>query len=227
MNNLNTNGENLKSNVPNNSITSNQGEKKKSIDLATTTVSAFQYSMQTENPKQISVKEYLEAIKSADENRLLFERVGKLIDKSALDEFKRKQIPGITLSVSCNHKRQGGLDDKIISYSKLIQIDLDNIEPTEFDNLRYKIENDPYTVFSFRSISGNGLKVAFIIDPNRHLESFQSIERYFEDNFEFVIDTKVKDLFRLCFVSFDPDIYVNEYATPFILEPINENYNLF
>lgn len=64
---------------------------------------------------------------------------------------------------------------------------------------------------------GKDLKAAVWIDPKRHLESFQALERYFKTRYQVTIDKSVKDVSRLCFYSYDPDAYFNPNAKPFLV----------
>src|SRR5690606_2611442 len=47
------------------------------------------------------------------------------------------------------------------------------------------------------------------ISGKKHLESFHSLAQFFDDNFEIKPDKGVNDSTRACFVSWDPDAYLN------------------
>lgn len=211
-------GGNQKSNDTFNTNSTNLVKKEKTIDLANTYVSLFDNTYQTENPKQITLKTFLDDIKSSEINKTLFEKASKLRDKGLLTDFKRSQLFAITLSIACKNRKKGSFAEKVISYSDSIQIDLDNIPPDKVEETKKVISNDKHTLFCFNSISGRGLKVAFLIDHSRHKESFNAIEEYFRTKYNITIDLSTSDIARLCFSSFDPDIYINEYAEPFLLD---------
>ena len=66
----------------------------------------------------------------------------------------------------------------------------------------------------FVSPSGEGLKLGVSIDGGRHERSFEAAREYFKTTYGLEIDEKVKDRQRLCFVSYDPEAWTNEAATP-------------
>jgi hypothetical protein len=71
-------------------------------------------------------------------------------------------------------------------------------------------------------------------DPAKHLPSFCAVEKLLCDATGIQIDQSGKDIARLCFVSYDPDLYYNEYATELELlpepekpqRPVNANFDL-
>lgn len=200
--------------VANNSISTNQNQREKTIDFAKLKVALFETTFQITKPKHPFLDEILRDIES-DKYKNLFENVA---NSDIKDFIKRNKTHCCTLSVDCNHRKAGYSEDKIISYTNLIQIDIDKIPFDKFEEVRKLLINDKHTAFCFRSISGNGLKAAFIVDHKRHKESFEAIEKYFKTEYNLEIDPSVKDLFRLCFISYDPNIYIDEYAEPFLLD---------
>jgi twinkle protein len=76
---------------------------------------------------------------------------------------------------------------------------------------------DPYTFAAFISPSGDGLKVLFKIpeDKQAHAEHYLGIVDYCKEKGYPDLDTTSKNLSRVCFVSFDPDIYVNKESEIF------------
>jgi len=62
------------------------------------------------------------------------------------------------------------------------------------------------------------IKAGFSIEPDhkKHTANFEHIENYFKDKYNVNIDSSAKDIFRLCFVSDDPDLYINSKPKRFI-----------
>jgi hypothetical protein len=58
----------------------------------------------------------------------------------------------------------------LIKHSRLICIDLDNLG-AEIYWIRETLNKDPLTIMSFISPSGTGLKVIYLIDPEKHSQS--------------------------------------------------------
>jgi hypothetical protein len=95
--------------------------------------------------------------------------------------------------------------DNVLRHSGLLCLDIDKLEQHDIEDLWNKITSDPYTFFAFISPSGNGIKVVIQIDPdiNKHLAFFQSLQKYYLDQFGVTIDPSGKDVSRLCFVCHD------------------------
>jgi putative DNA primase/helicase len=70
------------------------------------------------------------------------------------------------------------------------------------------------------SPSGDGLKVFFnvINDSARHEDSFRAIQRFVRDWTGFEIDEKCKDPARICFFTYDPELWVRSEQNE-IIEP--------
>ncbi len=138
--------------------------------------------------------------------------------RNAQSESIRRQLkqdlPAFTTSGVFTIRKTNGL----VLHSGLIQVDIDHIN--EYQRLAWLKEdicNLPWTYAAFFSPSGKGLKVIFRIPakPNEHLAHFKAIERLFLDMFNVKIDPATKDITRLCFVSYDSDLFVNTDAKIF------------
>lgn len=75
---------------------------------------------------------------------------------------------------------------------------------------RQLLSEDEYTHFMFSSCRGEGLAVGVRIDPGKHLKSFLYLENYYRDKYELKADKGCKDINRLRFISYDPNLYINE-----------------
>ena len=101
-------------------------------------------------------------------------------------------------------------DDGLIEHSGFCILDFDkypNISKMLED--REKIIKDEFTYACFISPSGNGLKVLFKIpkcNKDEHKLYFKSIEKHFDSDYW---DEKNCNLSRVCFESYDPEIYIN------------------
>jgi hypothetical protein len=133
------------------------------------------------------------------------------------DDTKRDALkintPAITLSGI--FKERHALSD-FMNHSGLIQVDFDKVSsPLE---VKTRLCKDPFTFGCFISPSGTGVKAIVKIAPDRglHENSFASLARYYYDTYGLEMDRKCRDLSRLCFLSYDPDLYVNEKARLFV-----------
>src|SRR5690606_13620915 len=73
----------------------------------------------------------------------------------------------------------------------------------------------PYIYAAFESISGGGLCLIFMIDGERHLDAFEGIAKYLYDTYQLIVDQSCKNVSRLRYVSYDPQIHINEDAILF------------
>ena len=118
----------------------------------------------------------------------------------------KKTLHAITFSGHFSYRAS----DKLIKHSEFICMDIDDVE--DLDELRQIVNNDPYTYASFTSCSGKGLAFLVKIDPQKHLDSFLAIEKYYKEfkRIKITADTQCKDVARLRFVTYDPQTYLYE-----------------
>lgn len=149
----------------------------------------------------ISFEDYLQKIKDGEfQDEVLAYRTGKI---------EKLELRGVTPSGVFSYRSAKNLEQ----HSGFIGIDIDNKDQVrkDFDQLRIEIQNDPYTFSLHDSVSGNGGIVVYIkIVPDRHLDAFLSIEKYYLDKYKVIIDPSCKDVSRFRFVSYDPDLYINK-----------------
>jgi hypothetical protein len=112
-------------------------------------------------------------------------------------------------------------NESLVDYSGLICADLDLLGE-RLGAAREKLTASPYLFALFLSPTGDGLKAVFRVpsDASKHLGSFLALQKHVLELSGIEIDEKSKDLARLCFMSLDPDIYVNEKAVE--IEPLPE-----
>ena len=128
-----------------------------------------------------------------------------------LAEKLKKALIAFTPSATFFHSRTIGEINKL---SSIVCIDYDDLPIEEIDELCIKINRSTYTFSSFISPSGNGIKI--FVKVNSTIESYQDVYKDVSNYYNALIgyenDTKCKDITRLCFVSYDPNIYINKDA---------------
>ena len=136
----------------------------------------------------------------------------KLGEKAKVKQLK-KELPAFTCSGNFEDRNNEGL----IEHSGRLQIDLDNLDPAEIQEIKSKLSRDNIVEFVCLSPSGTGLKAVIRIPKavknSKHKKSFFAAQHYFRENYGLEIDHSCQDVSRLCFVSYDPDAYINEDAT--------------
>lgn len=104
--------------------------------------------------------------------------------------------------------------------TNIMVLDFDHFPQSidEVQNIRNIIQSDPYTYVGFLSVSGFGLKVLIKlendIDNISHSLYFQAIKDYYNSKYPGLMkmdiwDDSSKNINRLCYVSHDPEIYIN------------------
>ena len=136
--------------------------------------------------------------------------------KLAVDPLK-KSLPGVTLSGKFSQRAS----DKLVQHSGLFCGDLDSLGE-ELETVREKLKASPHLYALFVSPCGNGLKTIFRVpaDASQHAGSFRAVEAHVKQLTGVQIDESGKDVSRLCFMSYDSEIYVNENAVE--LQPVPE-----
>lgn len=150
-------------------------------------------------------------------NKDLVSSIRKEKDKSARNELK-KQLPAICFSGTFSKRS----DDALIEHSGYICLDFDGYEKKK-DMLSEKerLSNDKYIMSVFISPSGNGLKAIVKIpkDVGGHKRYFDALGEYFNSD---KFDISTKNVSRVCYESYDKDIYINEDSEVWDKMPEND-----
>ena len=167
-------------------------------------ITIFKDLNNTSTPFFRDVDKVIERIKTGTSKDLILS-IRSEKDKSKRNDIKKK-LPAICFSGKFSKRN----DSSIIEHSGYICLDFDDFETTEkYKEVRNVLEKDKYTYCLFESPSGNGLKVIVKIpkDIDKHKQYFSALQDYYSiDNF----DVTSKNLSRVCFESYDEDIFVNE-----------------
>ena len=126
------------------------------------------------------------------------------------DPKKKNLLPSVTASGEFENK--GKIESG--KHSGVICIDVDSkdqICKIDID----KIKEDEYTYCAHQSVGGYGYAIFVKIDPEKHLDAFLGLEKYYFDKYQIVIDKSCKNINRLRFVSYDPFLFLNTKAKTF------------
>jgi hypothetical protein len=105
----------------------------------------------------------------------------------------------------------------LTDYSKFIILDIDKLSAADLQNAKHLANQSEFTFASFISPSGNGLKILVKINSEKanHKEAFLEVQAHYETILKLEIDKSGKDVTRLCFYSWDENLYLNENASVF------------
>ena len=127
----------------------------------------------------------------------------------------KKSLPAFTPS----GKFVGGRKlEFLANYSSCIILDIDKLSAADLQNAKHLANQSEFTFASFISPSGNGLKILVKINSEKanHKEAFLLVQAHYEAILKLEIDKSGKDITRLCFYSWDENLYLNENATTFV-----------
>ncbi len=144
-----------------------------------------------------------------------------LIDKQKYDQLKRV-LPGATVS-GVFLKRNS---ESLLEHSGYICIDIDRKEKINSmlnttlgrNELKDKLKQEPWVYAIILSAGGLGLAVIVKISTDKHLESYKSLESYFLETYSVTTDDACTDISRFRYISYDPDVYLNEDAVEYECE---------
>ena len=176
-------------------------------------VSIFKTINDTTGGIEIDVEQIFDGIKTGHWVQHV-EKVRNAKDKAEQRQLK-KTVPYFTASGTFTHRK----DDGLKHHSGIIAIDFDDLD--DVNDVKSYLCFDRYSWFTCESISGKGLCVFVKIDPNKHLESFLFLEKYYLENYGLQLDKACKDISRPRFVTFDPESIHNDSAVRLDIE--NEN----
>lgn len=173
----------------------------------------FSFYIRADKPqtyKVVTLFEVLATIKS-DEYAAMIKEIASIKEKNKRRETKLNNLPAVTFSGEFNYKNTNGL----ISYTNIICIDIDNIY--NLDEIKNLILNDNYVLAMFLSPSQNGLKVLIRVPGSSEdfITQWLYLESYFLKQYKIKIDPLCKDITRLCYYSYDPNLYYNPEALIF------------
>jgi hypothetical protein len=153
-------------------------------------------------PKYMTLADVVSRIRNGNSQDLI-ERI------RAGETGLKRELPCICFSGIFSHRADIGL----IRHSGLICLDYDNI--ADINSFKDRICKNPFTHVAFISSSGTGLKVIVKILGN-HTEAVRSLGRYFPaKNLNLQADVS-----RICFESWDSQVYYNQYSMVFIPQSI-------
>jgi hypothetical protein len=134
-------------------------------------------------------------------------------DEKTAEEIKSNLL-GFTTSGTFGESRTKA---NITTYSQVVCLDFDDIPLTEVNNLVTLVNGCRYTFASFISPSNEGLKVFIKVNSNaeQHTTVYNQIANFYKELSGYDFDEKCKDITRLCFVSHDADLFLNENAVIF------------
>lgn len=166
-------------------------------------ITVFENISETKNPYYIFVEHALDRIKNGKSKNLI-NKIRELKIKSEQNKLKM-QLPSVCFSGTFEKRSK----KDIIKHSGIICLDFDNID---IEERKEQLSTDPYIFSCWISPRGKGIKALIKIPANieKHELYFDALKQKYHD-----IDMSGRDVSRVCYESYDPDIYINQTSKVF------------
>lgn len=112
--------------------------------------------------------------------------------------------------------------DCLVEYNNLLILDLDHLEGNELARVKTCFISEPIICAFWVSPSGCGLKALVELDylnsdliGDFHSQAFNQLSEYLCHKYSIQLDKSGSNINRLCFMSYDPDLYCNSNPIAF------------
>ena len=154
-------------------------------------------------PHYISIEYALRRIKDGVSKNAIHE-VRSTQDKEKANELK-KNLPSVCFSGTFTLRE----DKCLIDHSGYLILDFDNVEFPQ--HVKEETFKHPFVKAAWISPSGKGVKALVrVADGKKHKEHFYALEETFNN-----LDKSGKNVSRVCYESYDPEILIREDETVF------------
>lgn len=170
-------------------------------------ITIFAHVKDVENPFYKEINDVLLSFKDGS-NKSKINAIRTIEDKTERNKEKSK-LKSICFSGEFSRRAA----KNIIKHSGFACLDFDEVKDAAC--LRDSLQDNEYIYSAFISPSGNGVKAIVKIPDEIH-----NHKKYYEalcETFDTALDTKTKDISRVCYESYDPDLFINENSKTWVL----------
>ncbi len=158
----------------------------------------------SKEPHYVSIQDALKRIEQGN-SKSTVEEIRATLDKEKANKIKFN-LPSVCFSGKFGVDRK---DEQLIEHSGFLILDFDDVG--DLREKQTEIISQKFIYACWVSPSGNGLKALVrIADGGKHREHFQALQEVFPE-----IDKSGINVSRVCYESFDSEIYINEKAEIF------------
>jgi len=162
--------------------------------------------------KEIDIENYIGFVQHGSNQDIVL-KARAVKQKGDLEKYKKIKNTSMVVTGSAIMNEGAKTANNIKSLNGLIVIDVDN-------NINEDLKNDEYTYIYHKSFGGDGLCIFVRINPDKFEDSFDGLADYYHKTYNVTIDQSCKNRNRLRFLSYDPDIFVNDKAKKFIAKEV-------
>ena len=137
----------------------------------------------------------------------------------------KRMLPAIAF---CGEFSGGHAKEDLVRYNNLLVFDVDHLTGDEMRKAYSTLSSDEHILAFWVSPSGNGYKglirVLYQNIPESiefdlcYKKAFKEITTFFYNHFGIELDTNCSDYSRICYVCWDPNLYINDGATSFAVD---------
>lgn len=164
--------------------------------------------------KDIDIENYIGFIQHGSNQDLVL-KARAIKQAGNLEEYAKLKNKSVCVTGSAVLNEGEKTDKNIKSMNGLIVIDIDH-------QINEDIKNDEFTYIYHKSFGGDGLCIFVRINPDKFEDSFDGLADYYHKNYNVTIDQACKNRNRLRYLSYDPDIFVNDKAKKFIAKEVKK-----
>jgi hypothetical protein len=174
-------------------------------------VTVFSKVTDVENPFYKEINEVLLSFKDGS-NKEKINAIRRLSEKKERNLLKSK-LKSICFSGEFSRR-----DSKnIVNHSGFACLDFDNVGSiNDANGLRDSLMDNEYIYSAFVSPSGDGVKA--IVKVPKDIPNYKKYYEAICETFDSKLDTSTKDISRVCYESYDPDLFINENSKEWVLK---------
>ncbi|MGN7756762.1 BT4734/BF3469 family protein [Chryseobacterium sp. 22532] len=174
-----------------------------------------------------NLDEIVHDIKIGTYQKVVISYIKKFAEEGKTEKTKKLKYKIPAFTISGKFSKYGRKTEYLITYHGWMVLDIDGIKDEETYQIIFnKVKDIPYTKVAFCSPSGKGMKIIVATnnrDVNRHSELYKKLVSYYEMKLNVKFDTSTCDVSRLCFYSYDQDIFYNKESEIFNFKAENSN----
>ncbi|MFT3919928.1 BT4734/BF3469 family protein [Cloacibacterium sp.] len=184
----------------------------------------------TSSSIEVSEKEIIEKIRTGYRIKGKIGKLRKELQKNGKTFYYKNwksHLPAFI--IGGKYSNSGRKSEHLQIYNGWMVLDIDGIKSEEeYQELFNKTIKNPFVRAVFRSPSGNGMKIIVVTDnkdSEKHTELYKKLLKYYESILNVKFDETTCEVNRLCFYSYDPNIYHNESSEILEFGTLGENFS--
>jgi hypothetical protein len=160
---------------------------------------------------------------ASDKYKVEVEKIRSLLKEGKAEEAQelKKKLPAFTPSAVFKARR---VKEEVEMYTSCIHLDFDKLRDEQIAKAKEVLSKNPQVIIVFISPSGHGIKLFVEVTTGiqDHDLAYQQVQEYYEDLTGLKADPSCKDITRLCFVSYDPELYMNLNNKKFVVKRLED-----